>query len=330
MKTPPIIIPIASGAGGVGKSFLTANLGLALAKMGLRTVVADLDLGGSNLHRFLGVSNRHPGLGDWVTSGSPDLDHLLVDIGVPNLFFLPGDGKTPFMANIPHARKEKLLSRLRDLDAQVVLLDLSTGTSFNTLDFFAISPKGLVVTTPDPNAVLKLLTFLRSVLLRKIHRLTARNHPVQMLLDDWWGKPLASQNPSLSVLVESIGKTDAGAGGMVSEFLGGFRPRVVFNRGTHPDDLALAHPIHMCSEKSLSIGVDFFGFIYEDGWVGRSVSQRSPLMIRHPDARAARNVQRIAERIAGYWHTAIPGSAERIKARVGEDYDREAAPLAFK
>ena len=44
------ILPIASGKGGVGKSVLVANLGISLASFGQRTVLVDLDLGGSNLH----------------------------------------------------------------------------------------------------------------------------------------------------------------------------------------------------------------------------------------------------------------------------------------
>ena len=47
------IIPIASGKGGVGKSFLAANLAIALAKLGKQVIVADLDFGGSNLHTCL-------------------------------------------------------------------------------------------------------------------------------------------------------------------------------------------------------------------------------------------------------------------------------------
>jgi flagellar biosynthesis protein FlhG len=56
------VIPIGSGKGGVGKTIFTANLGIMLAKEGKRTVLIDLDLGGSNLHTCLGVKNRYAGL----------------------------------------------------------------------------------------------------------------------------------------------------------------------------------------------------------------------------------------------------------------------------
>ncbi|MCK7483987.1 MAG: P-loop NTPase [Candidatus Moduliflexus flocculans] len=57
------LIPIASGKGGVGKTVLAANLGVCLAALGRTVVLADLDLGGANLHTCLGVKNRNPGIG---------------------------------------------------------------------------------------------------------------------------------------------------------------------------------------------------------------------------------------------------------------------------
>ena len=51
-------ILICSGKGGVGKTTLTANLGIALAGLGLRTVVLDTDFGLRNLDLLLGLENR--------------------------------------------------------------------------------------------------------------------------------------------------------------------------------------------------------------------------------------------------------------------------------
>ncbi|NIQ98502.1 MAG: CpsD/CapB family tyrosine-protein kinase, partial [Desulfuromonadales bacterium] len=50
MSEDTVIIPVAGGKGGVGKSLLTANLAIALAQAGQKTIAVDLDMGGSNLH----------------------------------------------------------------------------------------------------------------------------------------------------------------------------------------------------------------------------------------------------------------------------------------
>jgi MinD-like ATPase involved in chromosome partitioning or flagellar assembly len=49
------IIPVGGGKGGIGKSFVTANLGSLLAGRGEQVAVVDLDLGGPNLHTFFGL-----------------------------------------------------------------------------------------------------------------------------------------------------------------------------------------------------------------------------------------------------------------------------------
>jgi hypothetical protein len=129
-----VIIPVASGKGGVGKTFIAANLALALAELGHRVVAVDLDFGGANLHSLLGISNRHAGIGDFLKARTAELEDLLVPAGAPNLSFLPGDGKTPFMANIAYAQKIKLMVRIRKLPADFILLDLGAGSSLGGIE----------------------------------------------------------------------------------------------------------------------------------------------------------------------------------------------------
>ncbi|MCK5736715.1 MAG: P-loop NTPase, partial [Spirochaetaceae bacterium] len=61
------IIPIAGGKGGVGKSVIAVNLALSMSMFGKKTVLVDLDLGGSNLHTMLGLRNSNPGMGNFVS-----------------------------------------------------------------------------------------------------------------------------------------------------------------------------------------------------------------------------------------------------------------------
>ena len=93
------IIPVASGKGGVGKSVITANL-----------------------HTCLGLDNNNPGIGDYLRAHYGNLDELLVDTYHPNLKFLAGDARSPLMANLHTAQKNKLMNHLRKLDADYVCL----------------------------------------------------------------------------------------------------------------------------------------------------------------------------------------------------------------
>src|SRR5215213_3814045 len=101
MTEQTTIIAVAGGKGGVGKTFVTANLAVALAQAGKSVIAVDADLGNSNLHTLLGLENRYAGIGEYLrgTVNCAPTD-LIVQTKIRNLGFIPGDGRMPFMANI--------------------------------------------------------------------------------------------------------------------------------------------------------------------------------------------------------------------------------------
>ena len=81
------IIPIASGKGGVGKSLLAANLAVTLGKAGKDVILADLDLGASNLHLALGQQAPKTGLGTFL-SGASQFEDIIMPSGYKNVRFI--------------------------------------------------------------------------------------------------------------------------------------------------------------------------------------------------------------------------------------------------
>ena len=162
MEQQKTIIPIAGGKGGVGKSLFVANLGISLAEMGQQAVAVDLDLGSSNLHTYLGLPNINPGIGDFLKVKKVSLNDYLMETGVDNFSFLPGDGKSPFMANIPYAQKLRLIREVKKIDARYILVDLGAGSTFNTLDFFGMANSGIIISTFEYSAIMNVLMFLKN------------------------------------------------------------------------------------------------------------------------------------------------------------------------
>lgn len=321
MESDATIIPIAAGKGGVGKSFLTANLAIALAQAGHRTIAVDLDLGGSNLHSFLGLANRHPGIGDFLQAKSGSLDDLLVPVGVDNLSFLPGDGKTPFMANIQYAQKVKLITHIQKLQADYILLDLGAGSSFNTLDLFSISDKGLVITTPDPPAIMNMLVFLKNYLLRNISRAFAQDNALNNFLRDFCKRPMEGQMSSIAALMEEISLEDPKAARIIEKAHTNFRPRIVFNFGEHPDELGVTRQIDQRLKNVLSLSPDYFGFLYYDPAVRQSIRDQTPLVLEFPESDTGKSIRQIAKRIEKYWQYQVEDSAARLEKSVREAYE---------
>lgn len=307
----PIIIPVASGKGGVGKSFLTANLAIALAELNHPTIAVDLDLGGSNLHTFLGLANRYPGVGDFIHGAAPALEGLLVDAGVPNLRFLPGDGRTPFLANLGSAQKQKLIRHLQSLPAEYVLLDLGAGAAFNTLDFFACAPAGIVVTTPDLPSAMGMQVFLKNHLLRRIDRQLAINgfKPLRPLFKSLLQQPMKALPATLSGLKDQMTEQGEAAGQAFVRAAEGIRPRVLFNMGSAPEESRMALGIRESLAEVLGVEPDFFGFVFQDPGVRLALAARKPFLTGFRESLAARNIVKIAERIVRFWGNPIPESA---------------------
>ena len=78
MGTDTRVILICSGKGGVGKTTLTANLGISLARQGLKTAVLDADFGLRNLDLLLGLENRIVYTAQEVLEEECRLDQALV------------------------------------------------------------------------------------------------------------------------------------------------------------------------------------------------------------------------------------------------------------
>ena len=319
----PKIVPIASGKGGVGKTFLTANLAIALAEAGHRTIAVDMDLGGSNLHSFLGLPNRFPGIGDFLKARTAELEELLVDTVAPNLRFIPGDGLSPFLANIPYAQKMRLISKVKKLPGEYVLLDLGAGTSFNTIDFFRISRYGLIVTRPEYPSIMNMLGFMKHFVLRLVERTFANDKRIKDLLRSLYKQPIAEQRNIIGNLGSQIAAIDEDAGNRVEDLCRDFRPRVIFNMGEHPDEIEITRKIDTSLENSLSLKVDYFGFIFEDPVVRRSIKKQIPFLPEYRESIAGKGIVLTAERIAKFLEMPVKESATLLLKRTLQNYKKQ-------
>ena len=110
------IIPVASGKGGVGKSLFSANLAVALGEAGKKVVLADLDLGASNLHLVIGHQAPKNGIGTYMT-GANSFKDIIAETEYPNVFFIPGDSEIPGLSVLKASQKNDLIRKLRSCEA---------------------------------------------------------------------------------------------------------------------------------------------------------------------------------------------------------------------
>ncbi len=261
--SPGTIISVGGGKGGVGKSILSIGLGTVLARSGKSVVLADLDLGAANLHTYLGVLGRTPTIADFILNKVPSLENLMVETSERNLGLISGAEFVPGVTNPAHWMKRKLMRHLRTLPADYIIIDLGAGVHFNTLDFFGISDRGVVITAPEPGAVMNAYSFLKGSLFRKMQGIF-KNHPeVAALIEAETKSGDGEKRFTLEWFRDTLTRAAPDLLPIMGEIKASFAPALIINRApegrTH---LLVKNLISLCSEK-LGITLEHVGDLPE-------------------------------------------------------------------
>jgi flagellar biosynthesis protein FlhG len=146
------VITVTSGKGGVGKSNVVVNLGMALARMGKKILMIDADLGLANLDILLGLSPRFT-IHD-LLSLRRSLSEVLVD-GPEGIKILPASSGIPELADLDKHQKMFLLNELDEFteNIDVVLIDTGAGISRNVLFFNIAALERIVVVNNEPTSI---------------------------------------------------------------------------------------------------------------------------------------------------------------------------------
>jgi flagellar biosynthesis protein FlhG len=295
------VIAVGGAKGGVGKSVLAANLGVYLAARGFRTVVIDLDLGAANLHLYLGVWALKHRINDFLDKKFDNLSEIAVPTEY-DLRLIGGGSSRLGSANLPFARKLKLMRAIRKLDADFVILDLGGDTSFNILDFYLLADDGLVITTCDPAAYLDAYTFIKMALYRKLVRLFGPESEFRKLKDptlmaviadfldcDQSDKPL-----KISDLLTTVGEQVPQRLDLVQAAVDQFQPRLVVNMASQPEEAReVVRRMQKVSQRILSVDVLLAGTIMPDPRIARSAHDLKPEVHLNPYGPLARSIRQI-------------------------------------
>jgi ATP-binding protein involved in chromosome partitioning len=144
------VIAISSGKGGVGKSSLSTNLAVTLARRGRRVALIDADVYGFSIPRMIGLTRR-PVI----------VDELLIpprahDVSVISVALFASDEQTPIIWRGPmlHKALQQFVTDVYWGDPEIVIIDMPPGTGDVALTMAQILPLSevVVVTTPQPAA----------------------------------------------------------------------------------------------------------------------------------------------------------------------------------
>ncbi len=292
------IIAIGGGKGGVGKTLVSTNLSLALAEKGQRVLLVDADLGGANAHTVLGIPPPLVTLSD-VVERKLSLKDVAVATPFPNLRFISGALDDIAAANPNHSAKMRLLRQLSQVEADVVILDLGAGTSFNTLDFFLIAHLGILVVLPEPTSVENAYRFLKAAFFRRL-AVVEKAFGIKDLVDE-----ARAQRNKLNIhtpadLLKAIEKRNPDVGRQVNEQMARFVPKLVLNQARKTeteDDAHVAYDMASACRRFLGIQLEVLAVLPEDEAVRRAVRVRQPLRVVAPDAPIKKALDQLADKV---------------------------------
>jgi flagellar biosynthesis protein FlhG len=298
----PVLVSIASGKGGVGKSVTACNLGVMLARLGQRVVLADLDVGGADLHLMLGSFAAERRLSDFLARRVESLSDVLTPVGFcRGLQLLPGTGESLDSANPRPATKQRLVRALKRLDADIVLMDIGAGANFHTLDFFLAGDLRVLVATPEPASVVDAYTFIKLAAVRAIQLAVGSRAPAVAEL-------VRADTKSLAAIIETVGAADPSAREAAEVVLASFRPLLVQNRVAPGARINLVR-LNETLRQYVGSTVELLGEIPEDAAVGRAIRTFGPVADSEPDSPAGRAYLETARRLFAGVRSAAAGPA---------------------
>ncbi|MCB9963329.1 MAG: MinD/ParA family protein [Rhodospirillales bacterium] len=239
------IIAVASGKGGVGKTWFSISLSHALAKAGKKVLLFDGDLGLANVDVQLGLMPRRD-LND-VIRGRLSLDKVIQTYEDGGFDIIAGRSGQASLSALPSQRLAMLRDQLIEVAEtyDIVIVDLGAGVDRTVRMFSATAMHTLLVTTDEPTSLTDAYAFIK------------------------------------------LGNA-AGVSKNVS---------IVANMASSPAEGERTYKTLLkACENFLKLSPSLAGIIRQDPKVKDSIRHQTPILTRSPNADAAEDIEKIAEK----------------------------------
>lgn len=287
---------------------MAANLAMLLAREGKQVVLADLDVGGADAHILFGMLHPPLTLTDFIERRVERLDDVLQPVSAhPFLRLIPGTGETLATANLPYAKKKRLIRHFRQLQADVIIVDIGAGTSYHALDFFLMADHYLTVATPDPTSVLDLYRFIKLAAIRRVLSAFLSRDAVSETLSD-------RDFASIEEVIQTVGDTNPDARETATRTLQGFQPHLIVNRVSGKSRINVLQLKKLLKEY---VGGDLtmLGEIPDDPAMTRAVRSYLPVVEFEPTAPASLALEKTAQTLLNILIRPMPSPAEHPPSR---------------
>ncbi|NOR21411.1 MAG: AAA family ATPase [Candidatus Aminicenantes bacterium] len=286
---------IGGGKGGTGKTFITSAMGTYIAGKGKKVILIDIDIGGANLHSFLGISRPKKSLTDFFEAGA-SLNKLAVKTGIDNMSLITGDIHSLASDNIKFTQKLRLFRHIMKLNKHYIIIDLGGGSHNNTIDTFLMADKKIVILEPEITSVENMYHFIKNALFRKL-RMSLREYGFKDIVGQMWERREEYNIKSLRELMDCIRDNFSYVGDIIDKELSDFKLYLILNKIRSSDDILIGSSMKSIFMKYLGINTKFVGFVEYDDSVWRSIRERRPFMLNYSLSRSAKEVEVFTENL---------------------------------
>ncbi|CAK0749420.1 flagellar biosynthesis protein FlhG [Gammaproteobacteria bacterium] len=177
---------VTSGKGGVGKTTLSINLGIAMAAEGYRVLLMDGDMGLANVNVQMGIVPEYNILD--VIKGRKTLAQIVCKTTYGIDFIAGGNGISQ-LANIGEAEQSAFMNGMENLaEYDMMIIDTAAGIGANVIRFVLAADDVVVVTTPEPTAMADAYGIIKTVFASQskpikflVNRVASEQHALQVV-----------------------------------------------------------------------------------------------------------------------------------------------------
>jgi len=288
------IIAVGGAKGGVGKSALAANMAVGLSLLGQQVVLADLDLGGADVHLYLGVKSLPKTWNDFLDKKVDSIEEIITPTAFEGLRLIGGDSSKLGSDNLPYSQKRKIMKHLREIEGDYLILDLGGNTSYNALDFFLFADHKIVISGTEPASILDSYSFVKVAFYRFLERFFSEYNSLkdlgQKIKDGSWER---SKDVSLEYILSEVRERDQSAYNELRKQHDQFRVSLVVNMAENRRDFLIAETMQRVLKDKCFLDVGILGTIPFDKLARRAARSFTPIIVEYPKSQPSKAIHQM-------------------------------------
>jgi flagellar biosynthesis protein FlhG len=188
----------------------------------------------------------------------------------------------------------RIITGLRKLDADYVVMDLGSGFGRETLDAYLAADVSVFVTVPEPTAIENTYQFLRAAFARALIN-SVENQEERVGLSR--RIRAVGGAPAPLDLHEMLAREGHPLAPSALELMRKMRPQIVINQTRLRADLELGFSMQSAVRRRLGITIEYLGHIDNDDTVWACARSRRPLLVESPGTKSSKKIEKIARRL---------------------------------